>query len=117
MFSAIGCVVLLAINIVFVPRYSYMACAWGGLAGYGVCMVLSYLVGRKKNPVPYKLLPLAGYFALALGLYGISVWLKPAALGWQLTLNTMLLGVYVAVVLLNERDLLAGIKGKLRIKN
>ena len=116
-FSAIGCVVLLAINIVFVPRYSYMACAWGGLAGYGVCMVLSYLVGRKKNPVPYKLLPLAGYFALALGLYGISVWLKPAALGWQLTLNTMLLGVYVAVVLLNERDLLAGIKGKLRIKN
>ena len=58
---------LLAINIVFVPRYGYMACAWGGLAGYGVCMVLSYAVGRRKNPVPYKLLPLAGYFVLALG--------------------------------------------------
>ena len=112
-FSAIGCAVLLAINIIFVPRYSYMACAWGGLAGYGVCMVLSYLVGRKKNPVPYKLLPLTGYFTLALGLYGISVWLKPAVLGWQLALNTLLLLVYVAVVLFCERELLEGIKGKI----
>ena len=109
-FSAIGCAVLLAINIIFVPRYSYMACAWGGLAGYGVCMVLSYCVGRKKNPVPYKLLPLAGYFALALGLYGVSVWLKPAALGWELALNTLLLLVYVGVVLLCERDLLNAIR-------
>ena len=114
-FSAIGCAVLLAINIVFVPRYSYMACAWGGVAGYGVCMVLSYLVGRKKYPVPYKLLPIAGYFALALGLYGVSVWLKPAALGWELALNTLLLSVYVAVVMLCERELLDGLYGRLRM--
>ena len=110
-FSAIGCVVLLAISIIFVPHYGYMACAWGGLAGYGVCMLLSYLVGRKKYPVPYRLLPLLGYFALALGLYGVRVWLKPEALGWRLALNTMLLGVYVAVMLLCERELLDGMKG------
>ena len=29
-FSAIGCAVLLAINFIFVPKYGYMACAWGG---------------------------------------------------------------------------------------
>ena len=113
-FSAIGCAVLLAINIIFVPRYGYMACAWGGLAGYGVCMVLSYFVGRKKNPVPYRLLPLAGYFVLALCLYGVSVWLKPAALGWQLALNTLLLLVYVAVVGYCERGLLATVLNRLR---
>ncbi len=108
-FSAIGCAVLLAINIIFVPRYGYMACAWGGLAGYGVCMVLSYCVGRKKSPVPYKLLPLFGYFTLALGLYGISVWLRPEVLGWRLAWNTVLVLVYVAVVLYCERDLLKGL--------
>ena len=43
-FSAIGCVVLLAINFIFVPKYGYMACAWGGFAGYGTCMILSYIV-------------------------------------------------------------------------
>ena len=105
-FSAIGCVVLLAINILFVPRYGYMACAWGGFAGYGVCMLLSYFVGQKKSPVPYKVLPILGYFALALGLYGLSVWLRPATLAWQLVFNTLLLLVYVVVVCYNERDLL-----------
>ena len=112
-FSAIGCAVLLAINIIFVPRYGYMACAWGGFAGYGVCMALSYLVGRRKSPVPYKLLPIFGYFALALGLYGISVWLRPAQLGWELALNTLLLAVYVAVALYNERKLVQTVMNRL----
>ena len=71
-------------------------------------MVLSYCVGRKKSPVPYKLLPLFGYFALALGLYGISEWIKPDALGWRLAWNTLLVLVYVAVVIYCERDLLKG---------
>ena len=113
-FSAIGCAVLLGINIIFVPRYGYMACAWGGLAGYGVCVLLSYLVGRKKNPVPYKLLPIAGYFVLAMSLYGISVWLQPAALGWRLAFNTLLLAIYVTVVLLSERQLSDGLKSRLK---
>jgi len=112
-FSAIGCAVLLAVNIIFVPRYGYMACAWGGFAGYGTCMVLSYLVGQKKNPVPYRLLPLAGYFALALGLYAVSVWLQPEQTGWQLVLGTGLLLVYVAVVMYNEKALVKGVLRKL----
>ena len=114
-FSAIGCAVLLAVNIIFVPRYGYMACAWGGFAGYGVCMVLSYLVGQKKSPVPYRLLPLAGYFALALGLYAVSVWLQPRQTGWQLVLGTGLLLVYVAVVMYNEKGLVKGLLRKLHL--
>ena len=112
-FSAIGCVVLIGVNVLFVPRYGYMACAWGGFAGYGVCMVLSYLVGQKKSPVPYKLLPLAGYFALALGLYGVSCWAQPEGLGWRLVLGTALLLVYTGVVMIDERALVKGIVGKL----
>ena len=113
--SALGCVVLLAVNILFVPGYGYMACAWGGVAGYGVCVLLSWAVGRKKNPVPYKLLPMAGYFALALGLYAVSVWLKPEATGWRLALNTAMVLVYVGVVLFNERGLVKGLLSKLKI--
>ena len=33
-FSLAGCLVLFAVNIFFIPRYSYWACAWGGVAGY-----------------------------------------------------------------------------------
>jgi len=113
-FSAIGCAVLLAVNFLFVPCFGYTACAWGGFCGYGVCMTLSYLVGRKKSPVPYRLLPLLGYFALALSIYGISLWLKPARLGWELALNTGLILLYVGVLLYAERALVRGLVRRVR---
>ena len=113
-FSAIGCAVLLAVNVVFVPRCGYMACAWGGVAGYGVCVLLSYLVGRKKNPVPYKLLSIAGYFVLALALYGLMVWLRPEATAWRIVLNTVAVCAYAAVVIYNERVLVKSALAKLK---
>ena len=65
-FSLAGCAVLLVINFVFIPRYGYMACAWGGFAGYGTSMILSYLVGQKKNPINYPMRSIMTYIALAL---------------------------------------------------
>ena len=29
-FSGIGCAVIIGINVIFVPHYGYMACAWAG---------------------------------------------------------------------------------------
>ena len=60
-FSLAGCVVLFAVNILLIPKYSYWACAWGGVAGYGTAMVLSYIVGQKKNPIPYPMKDIAIY--------------------------------------------------------
>lgn len=112
-FSAIGCAALLAINFVFVPKYGYMACAWGGFAGYGICMLLSYVVGRVKAPVPYPVKTILGYFALAVALYFISIYLRPADEVWVMVLNTALLLVYVAVMLIAERDLVKQILQKI----
>ena len=63
-FSLAGCLVLFAVNIIFIPKYGYWACAWGGVAGYGTAMVLSYMVGQKKNPIPYHMRSIAYYVAL-----------------------------------------------------
>ena len=101
--SAIGCVVLVAINIIFVPRIGYMACAWGGLAGYGVCVLLSYFIGQHKSPVPYPVWTILGYMVLAHVLYAL-----------RLVWNTVVLLIYVAVVLWNERKLVAQAIGKLK---
>ena len=104
-FSAAGCVVLLAVNIFGVPRFGYMACAWGGVAGYGVCVLLSYCVGHKLAPVPYDVKRILAYFVLALSLYGLSVWFRPEPLGWRLAWNTLLVAVYFAAALWFEREL------------
>ncbi|MBQ7510777.1 MAG: lipopolysaccharide biosynthesis protein [Prevotella sp.] len=60
-FSLTGCAVLFAVNILFIPKCGYWACAWGGVAGYGTAMVLSYVVGQRKNPIPYPMKDIAVY--------------------------------------------------------
>ena len=114
--SAIGCVVLVAVNIIFVPKIGYMACAWGGLAGYGVCVLLSYFIGQKKNPVPYPVWTILGYMVLAHVLYALTVVVHPEALWLRLVWNTVVLLVYVAVVLYGERALVAQAISKLKGK-
>ncbi|MBR4217914.1 MAG: lipopolysaccharide biosynthesis protein [Bacteroidales bacterium] len=108
-FSAIGCIVLLAINIIFVPQVGYMACAWGGFAGYGVCMILSYLVGRKKNPIPYDLKSALFYIVITLILYMAIAYLPEFNLIITLVLNTVILLLFVAAVAWKEKELVRGI--------
>ena len=112
-FSTVGCIVLLAVNFIFVPRIGYMACAWGGLAGYGTCMLLSYFVGQKHYKVPYSTGTILSYIFIALALYGISVVLRPEALGWRLAFNTLLLLIYAAIICWRERALVGKIFTKL----
>lgn len=64
-FSGAGCLVLIAVNVIFVPQYSYMACAWGGFAGYATAMLLSYFVGQKYYPINYPIREIMAYVSLA----------------------------------------------------
>lgn len=73
-FSLAGCIVLLAVNIFFIPKIGYWACAWGGLAGYFTSMTLSYFVGQKKNPIPYPIKDIIIYFISSMALFGMMKW-------------------------------------------
>ena len=115
-FSGIGCAVLFAVNILFVPRYGYMACAWGGFCGYAVCMLLSYFIGQRYNPVNYPVKAILGYFALAMAVFVAMGHIHFDSEWLTLAVNTLLLLVYVAVVLYNERTLVRRVLGKLGIK-
>ena len=108
-FSGIGCAVLLAINFIFVPKYGYMACAWGGFAGYATCMVLSYLVGQKKAPIPYDLKSAFMYFAVAVALYYAQKFIHIENTVLTLVVNTALLMVFFVFICWKERDLVKGV--------
>ena len=112
--SAIGCVTLIAVNFIFVPRYGYMACAWGGFAGYGVSMVLSYFIGQHHNPVPYKLKAILGYFAVATVLFAAMYLLHPLSTAWRIGINTILLLLFAVLIAYNERELLGKLTGKIK---
>ena len=72
-FSLAGCLVLFAVNIIFIPKYGYWACAWGGVAGYGTSMILSYVVGQMKNPIPYPMKDIALYVCLTIMAFTVMV--------------------------------------------
>ena len=102
-FSGIGCLVLVAINIIFVPRYGYMACAWAGFAGYGVAMTLSYIVGQRKYPIAYPIGRCLSYVALAVVLcVGMLLANKYLSMGLAVAANTLLIAVFA--VYLVKRD-------------
>ena len=97
-FSFAGCAILVLINVLFVPIYSYMACAWAGFAGYAAAMLLSYFVGQKKYPICYDLKGIGRYVALALVLYVVSACLPFEHIVLLLGVRTLLLLLFVAYV-------------------
>ena len=103
-FSGIGCLVLLAVNFFFVPKYGYMACAWGGVAGYGVAMVISYIVGQKYYPLNYPLKDIALYTIVAAIVFAAMMLLHESQPMWlSLTINTLLILAFLALII--KRDL------------
>ena len=97
-FSGIGCVVLIAVNVIFVPQYGYMTCAWAGFAGYGTAMILSYFVGQKYYPINYPLKSIGVYVAITLLFFVVmhlaEVYVPNMAL--RLAINTACIVLFVA---------------------
>ncbi len=105
-FSGIGCVVLLAVNFIFVPKYGYMACAWGGFAGYGVSMLLSYFVGQKHYPIAYPMKDILMYTLLsAVLLAGILLSNQHLPFWPEMLVNTALILVFVGYILWKDLPL------------
>jgi O-antigen/teichoic acid export membrane protein len=97
-FSGIGCAVLLAVNIIFVPKYGFMACAWGGFAGYGVAMLASYFVGQKYYPLKYPIKEIVLYVVLAYVLFRLMDLSVDWPMMGRLAFNTLLILIFVAVI-------------------
>ena len=97
---------LVAVNIIFIPTCGYMACAWGGVAGYGTAMVLSYIIGQRKNRIDYPMKSIAAYVAITALFFAIMQF-TPAE--WpvvvRLAINTILIIAFVGHVIYHDMPL------------
>ena len=107
-FSGLGCIVLIAVNVLFVPVYGYMACAWAGFAAYGISMVVSYFAGQKYYPVPYPLRDIAFYVVVAIVLF-VAIEFSNATMPlWgAISVNTLLLAVFAGIIIRRDMPLSA----------
>ena len=97
-FSIMGLVITLLVNVLFVPRISYMASAWASFACYFVMMLVSYFVGQKYMKIPYDLRSMGLYTIVALAFLAISYYFKSDRIWLNYTINTVLLLVYLAMI-------------------
>jgi O-antigen/teichoic acid export membrane protein len=67
-----GASLTIIINLLFISKYGYMACAWATMIVYGAQMVASYLLGQKYYPIKYNLRKFAIYLGSSLLLFWIS---------------------------------------------
>lgn len=102
-FSVVGVIITLAVNIIFVPVYSYIASAWAAFACYFVMMLISYFYGQKHMPIQYNLKAIGTYTALAMGLFVISLWINTPYFALNMLLKTVLLIIFVTYII--KKDL------------
>jgi O-antigen/teichoic acid export membrane protein len=70
--SGIGAVLTTVLNVLFIPKYSYMASAWISLIAYATMMVLSYVWGQKNYPIPYNLKKNLTYIIISIAFVYLS---------------------------------------------
>ena len=104
-FSLAGCLVLFAVNIIFIPQYGYWACAWGGVAGYGTAMVLSYIVGQKKNPIPYPVKDMFLYVLITVACFCLMQLSSEWPMVGALAFNTLFIVLFVAYIIYKDLPL------------
>jgi O-antigen/teichoic acid export membrane protein len=101
-----GLAVTFAVNIVFMPRYSYWASAFGHLASYLVMFIVSAWLGSKHYPIPYNWKRIGLLFVLMGAAYALMYFTAPSEPGihWgSIALNTLLIGVYALMAWLIVR--------------
>ena len=114
-FSLLGLIITLVLQLVGVPRIGYWASCGSSLVCYFCIMILSYVIGQKKAPVPYDLRSIGGYTLLTLALLGVYYALRlmtPLGIWPLMGVGTVLIGIYLYVLTRKDFPLRALLRRK-----
>lgn len=99
-FSGLGCIVLILMDVLLIPHFSYMACAWAGFAAYGISMVASYIFGQKYYPINYPIKDIFFYIAIAVVFFiCLTLSNQSFSTGISLGINTLIILLFVAITI------------------
>jgi len=101
-FSIIGTTIIVSLNILLVPTFSYMGCAWSAFVCYFTIMIISYYFGQKYMPVKYDLKTIGIYVAVAMALFGASFLIETTNVVISVLYKTALFSMYVLLMI--KRD-------------
>ena len=103
--AGLGTIITLVMNWLLIPKMGYEGSAWAKLFCYLTMMVLSFIWGKKKYPVPYETGKMIFWTLAAVALYLVSAWLRPEQMALRLFVNTLLFGGFVLIVARKEKEM------------
>lgn len=97
-----GAVVTIILNLVLLRHYGFMVSAWVTLAAYFIMMVLSYFLGQKYYPIPYRMKKISFFVALLIAFtYIIAVFFD-----YNIWIGNLLFLLYAGILIYSEKNLL-----------
>lgn len=100
--SGAGAIVTLVLNILVIPRYSYVGAAWVTLAAYLVMVVLSYVWGQRNYAIPYRVGKNLAYILVGILICWIAFYPLGRSLLWG---NLLLVGFAAGTAVLEWKNI------------
>ncbi len=99
----LGALITVLVNVLYIPRYGYVASAWGHLFCYSTMVIVSYFWSRKHYPIPYRAGRILAYILVAIAIYLSNELFLQNVNGPGNLWSLLLLIVFGATVVLGER--------------
>ena len=99
-FSLIGLCITVIIQVLFVPRFGYMASAASSLVCFFLIMLLSYFIGKRHLAIPYDLKRIGLYTVITIALLGVYYGIRQFVTNsWgMMGIGTVIVLIYCAII-------------------
>ncbi len=100
--SWLGAVITIILNFVLLRKYGFMVSAWVTLAAYFTMMVLSYFLGQKYYPIPYRMKKIS-FFVILLAAFS---YLIVELFDYNLWIGNLFFVAYAGILIYSEKNML-----------
>lgn len=98
--SWFGAGVTIILHFLFLKQYGFMVSAWTTFIAYFLMMILSYFLGQKYYPIPYRI----GKIAFFLGLLMVFSFVEATIFNYNIWVGNLMLLIYTAILAFSEKD-------------
>ncbi|WP_294321713.1 oligosaccharide flippase family protein [uncultured Chryseobacterium sp.] len=97
-----GAIITIILNLTLLRQYGFMVSAWVTLAAYFTMMVLSYFLGQKYYPIPYRMKKIS-FFVILLAVFSYVI---VAFFNYNIWIGNLLFVVYTGILVYSEKGML-----------
>jgi O-antigen/teichoic acid export membrane protein len=99
-----GAVINIILNLMLIPKFGYMGCAWAFALSCAAMTALCYWLGDKHFPVPYNLKSILGYLVGSALLIWCNSFIKISNVWVSTGFHSLLFILFLAIIIVVERN-------------